>query len=154
MKATTYPYKINSEDEYKRAVQEIEQAIRIMTYIPEETDIQKYNEDVKKNGDARRKHAERLTALSEAIKEYLKDMIPTDKDLELSNSILASNENRFVSQTTGITCAKCGDTYKLNNRHLIPFRVERASKHLIQIFIPCPRCNEEYDLGYMRFVEQ
>jgi len=64
-----------------------------------------------------------------------------------SEEILKINEKRFVSHSTGIICAKCGGEFKINNRHRLPFTFEKLNDKIGKIYMPCPKCGEEYDLG-------
>lgn len=64
-----------------------------------------------------------------------------------SEDILKLNEKRFISQTTKIICAHCGADFKISNRHKLPFEVEKLNDDIGKIWMPCPSCNEKYDLG-------
>lgn len=61
--------------------------------------------------------------------------------------LLALNEKRFVSQTTHFICAKCGGNTPISNRYRLPLKAEKETGNLIRLHFPCPKCNEEYDLG-------
>lgn len=67
-----------------------------------------------------------------------------------TDDILAINKRRFTSQTTGMTCAMCGTEFKINNREILPFEFEKLNENIGKIWIPCPRCDERYDLGICR----
>lgn len=69
-----------------------------------------------------------------------------------TEEILNANEKRFVSHTTTIKCAKCGVELKINNRHLLPFEYEKINNSIGKIWIPCPICDEKYDLGICRHI--
>ena len=64
-----------------------------------------------------------------------------------TEQILEMNGKRFVSQTTRMVCASCGAEFEVNNRHLLPFEFEKLNDTIGKIWIPCPRCDEKYDLG-------
>lgn len=96
------------------------------------------------------------TRIYEMVKNFIdkRNLLHNDK---LSNSfvrdteeILESNEKRFVSHSTGMKCAKCGEEFKITNRHILPFEFEKLNDNIGRIWIPCPRCNESYDLGICR----
>lgn len=53
-------------------------------------------------------------------------------------------ENRQVSFTTGITCAGCGKTTKLNNR----FKSEVITFDKNELLFNCPECGITYDLPF------
>lgn len=64
-----------------------------------------------------------------------------------SDQILKMNDRRFISQTTKIICAMCGEDFKISNRHKLPFKFELLNNKIGKIWMPCPKCGEEYDLG-------
>ena len=68
-----------------------------------------------------------------------------------TDEILELNEKRFISNTTGMNCSKCGTNFKVSNRHILPFEFEILNGNIGKIWIPCPRCNEKYDLGICRY---
>lgn len=68
-----------------------------------------------------------------------------------TDEILELNEKRFISNTTGMNCSKCGTDFKVSNRHILPFEFEILNGNIGKIWIPCPRCDEKYDLGICRY---
>ncbi len=64
-----------------------------------------------------------------------------------TEEILKINSRRFVSHTTRINCAHCGNDFKINNREPIPFEYQTINKNIGKIYLKCPNCKEEYDLG-------
>ena len=67
-----------------------------------------------------------------------------------TEQILELNEKRFVSHTTNMVCALCGITFKVSNRHLLPFTFEKIDDTIGRIWISCSSCGEKYDLGVCR----
>ena len=68
---------------------------------------------------------------------------PTDsaqKELEF-------NKNRFLSQSTSITCPFCGNNFKVSNRYKLPFEIENLENGLGKIWITTACCDKTYDLG-------
>lgn len=68
-----------------------------------------------------------------------------------TDEILDLNEKRFISNTTGMNCSKCGTDFKVSNRHVLPFEFEILNENIGKIWIQCPRCDEKYDLGICRY---
>lgn len=64
-----------------------------------------------------------------------------------TEEILKMNEKRFISHSTIIKCAKCGNEFKINNRYKLPFRFKKINDSIGEIIMPCASCHEEYDLG-------
>ena len=95
------------------------------------------------------------TRLFNATEVEMIMQIYTDEKLPKFNistdEILEFNNKRFVSNTTGMNCSKCGADYKVNNRRILPFEFETLNEHIGKIWIPCPRCEEKYDLGICRY---
>lgn len=59
---------------------------------------------------------------------------------------LASISGRTVSHTTKITCACCGETFNISNRHKTPWEVHPIGNGLCQVIMPCARCDKTYDI--------
>lgn len=70
-----------------------------------------------------------------------------------TDEILELNEKRFVSHTTTMICASCGTAFKISNRHIIPFEFEILNEQIGKIWMPCPKCDEQYDLGICRYTK-
>jgi Zn finger protein HypA/HybF involved in hydrogenase expression len=67
--------------------------------------------------------------------------------MDIHESIIDQNRQRFISQTTHIICAKCGGDTPISNRELLPIKTEFVTDKIVRIFFPCPKCDETYDLG-------
>lgn len=68
-----------------------------------------------------------------------------------TDEILELNKKRFISNTTGMNCSKCGTDFKVSNRNLLPFEFEILNGSIGKIWIQCPRCDKKYDLGICRY---
>ena len=69
---------------------------------------------------------------------------------------IAFNQQRAVSQTTHLKCAKCGGDNAISNRDVLPWRLETITidnsgkGQLFRLIWCCNHCNEEYDLGLLK----
>ena len=60
---------------------------------------------------------------------------------------LLTLKNRPVSHTTHITCALCGESYKITNRHKVSWIAVDLGNSLCRIHIVCPVNGCEYDIA-------
>jgi hypothetical protein len=51
-------------------------------------------------------------------------------DGALSDRSFQLNKNRFISNTTGLNCSKCGTNFKVNNRQILTFEFERLNEFI------------------------
>ena len=63
-------------------------------------------------------------------------------------------ETRFISHTTGIYCAKCGFSNKVDNRGILPFMGDMLNNQLVSIRFKCSNCDEDYDLGLLSLLKK
>lgn len=63
-------------------------------------------------------------------------------------------ESRFISHTTGIYCAKCGFSNKVDNRGILPFVSDMLNNQLVNISFKCSNCDESYDLGLLSLIKK
>ena len=69
---------------------------------------------------------------------------------------IAFNEQRGVSQTTHLICAKCGGDNAVSNRYVLPWELntiivdESGKGRLFRLVWTCEYCKESYDLGLIQ----
>ncbi len=63
-------------------------------------------------------------------------------------------KTRSISHTTGICCAKCGFSNKVDNRGILPFIGDMLNNQLVSIRFKCSNCDEDYDLGLLSLIKK
>lgn len=68
-----------------------------------------------------------------------------------THEILKRKAGRQVAQISYITCAKCGGTFKIDNRNLTTsLSLDKLNKEITSIYINCQSCLEFYELAVVK----